>query len=142
MITQETLNRLKELEAKATPGPWEPFTEYWCNPQGPDTRTGCGPIHQCYEYPGGIGQSPEAEADAAFIAESRNALPALLAEIERLRAVEAKLKEALEFYGEGNIGCNDPYCGSSELDDVTDTWVDVGTRAKRVLTELYPEGTK
>lgn len=65
-MTAADLKRLRELEAKATTRPWIKYL--W--------TTTSGIINTSY--------SAE-EADAAFIAEMRNAMPALLDEIERLR---------------------------------------------------------
>ena len=82
---QETIDRLRELDHKASPAPWEAW--------------GCGENGQTFiEHPmgdvlergeRGYGYMREditwlREADADLITETRNALPVLLAEIDRL----------------------------------------------------------
>ena len=82
---QETIDRLRELDRTASPAPWEAW--------------GCGENRQTsIEHPmgdvlergeRGYGHMREdttwlREADADLITETRNALPALLAEIDRL----------------------------------------------------------
>jgi len=78
MITQETLDRLRELEAKATPGQWL-FYVYRGEP-------GMGIIAND-PLPIMVAQRVMHERDTDLIIESRNALPDLLAEIERLQAL-------------------------------------------------------
>ncbi len=77
MIPDEQLSKLKELCERATPGPWK----Y----DGKSLSTGIkgGIIFQLMLRPD-IGIS---HADAEFIAMARTALPALLAEVEKLRKV-------------------------------------------------------
>lgn len=77
------IDRLRQLEAEATPGPWEAdgagigHGERWI-------------AHGNVRYP----SEATAEADAEFIAEARNALPELLDELETLRAKVALAMEA------------------------------------------------
>lgn len=69
------IDRLKELEAKASPGKWEACygREVWsCGPNG-------GHLTQICEQ---ISQYCNPENNLAFIAELRNALPKLLAFVE------------------------------------------------------------
>lgn len=72
------VKRLRELETLATPGPWEAEElTAWGMPMGMSTlRIGgeAAPVH---------------DHDAILIAEIRNALPGLLDEVDRLRAVVA-----------------------------------------------------
>lgn len=90
----EPLNpeQLAAIEARAnaaTPGPWQEHSDY-----GKDF----------YAYLGGsylrgvgtltFGDGEEAEADRAFVLNARTDIPALLAEIERLRARVAELETA------------------------------------------------
>lgn len=77
---KQYLDSLKALEACATPGPWlDRITPAW-NAYDPESYYAVGPTH---------GQTPrhrehidKANADAAFIAASRNALPLLIAALE------------------------------------------------------------
>lgn len=85
-MKQETLDKLKELHGKATPGPWEARTESLTYGHGDYGRVAAGPSAYCH-VPSQI------DADAELIAETRNALPDLLAEIERLnRVVDQAIK--------------------------------------------------
>ena len=87
---QETINRLRELEQKASPAPW--------------ACTGTKRFSYDDIEPGdlldgeGFELVPEIErvcppVDAEMIAEARNAIPALLAEIERLTEENQALKQ-------------------------------------------------
>ena len=89
-----THQQLRELCAKATPGPWE--SNVWIETDGDEWRaTGPGHDEHASDYgsePGGPDEQA-AQADAAFIAAARTAVPALLDECDALRAA---LREALE----------------------------------------------
>ena len=80
MITQEQLARWRALADAATPGPWEQVTEFgewWIS--GPDIER-----HFVIDTTNGVNAQ-----NADFIAAAREAVPALLAEVERLRAAPA-----------------------------------------------------
>ena len=88
-MTAEHLEQWRALADAATPGPWLPSHNVdapsdgnW-EPDNPE-REGRG------EGPTLVGTYRDvkawAEADAAFIAAARDAVPALLAEVDRLRA--------------------------------------------------------
>lgn len=65
-----TIERLRQLEAAATPGPWsKAYREVYIWPEGRISD-----VVICRS---------DREADAAFITEMRNALPALLQELEQ-----------------------------------------------------------
>lgn len=98
---QETINRLRELDQKASPAPWE---AWGC---GEDKQTSIehpmGDVLERSER--GSGHMREditwlREDDANLIIETRNAIPTLLAEIDRLTAenknLTAELAEAWE----------------------------------------------
>ena len=77
-MTQQELDALKALADSATPGPWEEVAtsgEWWIT--GPD-------IFQ--DAVMRIDDAELSQVDAAFIAAARAAVPALIAEVERLRA--------------------------------------------------------
>lgn len=100
---QETIDRLRELDRTASPAPWEAW--------------GCGENRQTsIEHPmgdvlergeRGHGHMREdivwlREADADLITETRNALPVLLAEIDRLTAENTQLLDTVaEAWDEG-----------------------------------------
>lgn len=90
---QETINRLRELDRYASPAPWEAWGF------GGDEQTTIGhPMGDVLERgERGHGHMREditwlREADADLITETRNALPDLLAEIERLAEENLELK--------------------------------------------------
>lgn len=83
MTLPDLITRLRELEAAATKGPWRVVP-------GDDVDTVCSDKHDiCQPYEvavrGHYSRAP-GDANAALIAEARNALPLLLDEIEKLRA--------------------------------------------------------
>lgn len=88
-MTEEELARLEELASKATPGPWE-----WV--AGSDALHATTVPHEWHEDETAkiiVTDShvyPPHGADAAFIAAAREAVPALLAEVRRLRAEKAE----------------------------------------------------
>lgn len=159
-VTTEQIQKLRELEKAASPGPWK--SEYpWCSDE--NQWAGIGPIHTQPDDEDELDPDSEAgkqaSADMELIAESRNALPALLNEIERIREREAKLKGALEFYASG-IGSHEMDCSKvptiknvvigtkafdpsfswrKELSDQPDFNLWPGNRARTTLAELYPE---
>lgn len=81
-MTDEELDRLDALAQAATPGPWEVKAKSGIRPVG-RTQNVAATYLQVAE--GGGTLYPFAE-NAAFIAASRTAIPALIAEIRRLRA--------------------------------------------------------
>jgi hypothetical protein len=94
MIPPTTLSAWSELAARATPGPWEP--NVWIETDGNEWRA-TGPGHEDssgdYDSAPGCPDEQAAQADAAFIAASRTAMPALLAEVERLKSERDALFE-------------------------------------------------
>lgn len=111
---QETINHLRELDQEASPAPWS---------YNPWSANSSGEVTQNITY--GWGEEEEiligevsyllTEHDAEMIAESRNALPLLIAEIDRLTTrlsiAEARL---------GHVASNHPgayleaLCGDEE----------------------------
>lgn len=86
-MTPEQLAALKALADAATPGPWEEVAEsgeWWIT--GPDIYNDAVMTTNASEI---------SQADADFICAAREAVPALLAEVERLRADNADLRAAL-----------------------------------------------
>lgn len=82
------LEKLKQLCAQATSGPWT--ADVWIETDGNGWRA-TGPHHEdhdCWTEPG-CPDEQAAQRDAAFIAAAREAVPALVAEVERL--TDAKL---------------------------------------------------
>lgn len=79
-MTQERLDAIQAREAKATAGPW-----------AIDGPAQCGPGDTLAVYPvedgGTLAYVQPSWDDAEFIAHAREDMPALLAEVERLRAL-------------------------------------------------------
>ncbi|KPY92247.1 Unknown protein sequence [Pseudomonas tremae] len=78
------LTHLKALEGAATPGPWlrdyGNHVEYSaCGDEGFEEWQEAGPVMVG-------GDTPQSNADADFVAAARQAIPALITEIEALRA--------------------------------------------------------
>lgn len=96
MIPLSRLREMRERAEKATKGPWKA--------NGKETiEAGCRCLSCWIHLDGEWAVSNEldelAEADAEFIASSRTDLPALLDEVERLRAMAAKCHYAIERQG-------------------------------------------
>lgn len=96
-MNQEQLNAIKERVAKATSGPWEIdrnsddcdfITDIWFNQDGDHVEVHDKSVMQSV-------------LNAEFIAHSREDVPALVAEIERLR-------KALSYYADEKH--YEPYC--------------------------------
>lgn len=85
-MNQEQLSAIKERVAKATPGPWLVAPEK-CGPEGQGVyeSDGFGCICEVGDpYPRGSNRPQE---NMEFIANAREDVPALVAEVERLREV-------------------------------------------------------
>lgn len=85
-MTDADIKRLRALCEAATPGPWTAQTV--CDTDS-DDWCAVGPTHLYADDDPAVDDGdphPAAEADAAFIAAARTALPALLDEVEGLRA--------------------------------------------------------
>lgn len=121
MITQEQLDRLRELEAAVDSVAWKIL----------ESDDGFIQIRDASGFAVAIDL---VLSDAQLIAESRNALPALLDEIELLREREAKLKGALEQYADGKDSQR-AFIGTTDHPPET-------MRARLVLAELYPDEHK
>jgi hypothetical protein len=85
-LSEQQLAEIAARAEAATPGPWEPYTEYgltfYANVRGEYLR-GVGDIN--------LGVGEQAEADLAFVLAAREDVPALLDEVERLGKVEDDL---------------------------------------------------
>jgi len=79
-MNQEQLNAIKERVAKATPGPWVIEESRFGSFNGAS-------VDENYDLPACLMKAN----DADFITNARGDVPALIAEVQRLR-------EALEFY--------------------------------------------
>lgn len=84
-----------DIEARAeaaTPGPWEEHTQYgphfYAYLRGPYLR-GVGTLN--------FGDGEDAEADREFVLHARSDVPALLAELRRLKAELAKSAEDVDW---------------------------------------------
>lgn len=84
-MTDSELEAIKACCDAATPGPWEVRQSSICHPWtiGPVGRYAVG---ECFDQKGADGKPRyDAEANAALMAHAREDIPALLAEIERLK---------------------------------------------------------
>lgn len=83
-MTQEQLDAIQEREAKATAGPWAHWAgrEQWANCIKSDTDEGMYTVAEVVSE----------ASDAKFISRAREDIPALLAEVERLRAENERLR--------------------------------------------------
>lgn len=89
-IAAEKLAEWKELCEKATKGPWNAFLgDCESNPDDEDNpfQVGAAWIEEWFNHglENGDGLSILKNEDARFIAAARTAMPALIAEVERLR---------------------------------------------------------
>ena len=98
-MTQEEIDRLRSLCAAATLGPW-------------DWDEGDNAIYRL-ETMENIGFSPYA-ADAAFIAAAREAIPALLDEVEKAQKFEDKANQILNTQSEIIRNCIDAFRKADE----------------------------
>ena len=93
MSTPFDLDALEQLHAATTPGPWRQ-----CRPCGV-RRAGCDIVWAASnrELPlfGGDDVTCSTNADAAFIAAAHEAVPALIAEVRRLRRALERVRETL-----------------------------------------------
>lgn len=94
---KQLIERLKQLEAAATPGPWL------------ETKLAGGFAVNRYIrwFPTGEDQFYNGEPDAALIAEMRNALPQLLDRLEKLEAVADAAENACQDLDGFNRTCPD-----------------------------------
>ena len=124
------LKYLEELEKKATPGPWDIYTDPKSDQKtlmaSHPNQVGCSDLedevfYDICEFPNpdynslyGLGTSPE------LIAELRNALPRILSDFKQLQKDKAELIEALEKIK--SHGCcvmhNDDSCPGCESREV------------------------
>lgn len=110
-VSMVLFSKLRELEAKATPGPWEfkdttkrqssVFGDTWFQYEvnGPERFDDNGNDSNFYHR-------SEKYGDAAFIAEARNTIPKLLQVIDLMQEALDLYEEALKdihehFYGDG-----------------------------------------
>lgn len=77
MLTQDDLNMIKERAKKSTPGPWYADDERW--PGNANLQ------YWFVSHYDGVGAAAT-KADAEFIAHSREDIPRLVAEVERLKS--------------------------------------------------------
>ncbi len=85
-MTEQELAEILERAEKATPGPWTAYSSAWM------VGSECGLIADTNEY--GDSETKASAPNCAFIAYARDDVPALVAEVKRLRAeLEQKHKK-------------------------------------------------
>lgn len=89
-MNPEELDAIKARDAAASLGPWEAKAYRVC--------AGLGIIAACWRPWGPVTGAGSIEADAAFIAHARSDVPALVVEVERLRAENADLNRAYSLH--------------------------------------------
>ena len=82
-MTQQELDALKALADAATPGPWE--VEHHSGILVDGVPSTCAVLTSQEYDMASFGDDLQGYFDAAFIAAARAAVPALIAEVERLR---------------------------------------------------------
>ena len=90
-MNEQRLQEIKERAEKATPGPWKVYQDAISTSIGtefihPQLNGPMPVITDAYHVGGAINIYID-DADAEFIAHARQDVPALIAEIERLRSV-------------------------------------------------------
>jgi hypothetical protein len=91
VVTEEELAEIEGRAAAASPGPWTSFVEGRDHQSGDDFIRISGSDAEDDMYVsryGASGSRPASTADQVFIAHARQDVPALIAEIRRLRASE------------------------------------------------------
>lgn len=100
-MTHDELQAIKARAAAATPGPWS------VNNTDPDV---------VLDSDGRFVGRADEDADAEFIAHARTDVPALIAEVERLRELCAKAYDRVRFLDD--VGVGGEGWQSKELSDV------------------------
>jgi len=142
MTNTNTVERLRELRAKATEGPWETFSNYY---QRKHHFTRAGKAEAIMDKTGneivawaGFDGQPNGEVNAALIVEAINALPALLDAVEALEPF-AREAERLPWNAEDaatyEAGCDEDCDPIPSLFVVRDL-----RRARAALATLKGEG--
>ena len=130
------LDRLEALANNATEGPWEAFAGAVIANVGKCTCYG-GSV---YGHEQGCGYEIVAEAsesDAPFIAASRTAVPALVAEVRRLRAQAKRVKA--EAWAEGNLAAYPLQLAVGQfIDNGGDTWGNLDDAYEQASTATNP----
>jgi hypothetical protein len=87
-LSEQQLAEIQERVLEATPGPWEPYPDYgpdfYANVRG-EMLLPVGSIN--------FGDGETADADRALVGHAAEDLAVLLAEVERLRALESSIAE-------------------------------------------------
>jgi hypothetical protein len=126
------LDELERLAAAATPRPWR-----FSYSLGNEGYVVCGDIFIVAEllFPEPDGGYGHEQANAAFIAASRAAVPDLITALRASQAENARLREGLAFYAD-----RENYIDHAPVDAATDgdgdvTVFDNGSRARAALTQ-------
>lgn len=97
-MTEEELAALEALTEAATAGPWE-WNDHDLHAVSVANDDPWDPASGQKIIVTDSGAYPPEKDDAAFIAAARTAVPALIAEVRRLRAVEAKYETLGDLLG-------------------------------------------
>ena len=94
-LSEEQLKAI-EARAAATPGPWAWDPAYGTFMHGPECQMVCDSKEPDYHIRiRGVGANLPQEDNASFIAHSREDIPALIAEVRRLRTENTKQRTGL-----------------------------------------------
>jgi hypothetical protein len=106
------LTELRRLADAATPGPWGWDRNYW--PATVTAGIAQGSRTLMSVAGGSHVDSAEGVANVVFASHARTAIPDLIAEVARLRAIEVALKARREWIAQDKdkdwLSCPDPHC--------------------------------
>lgn len=100
-LTDEALAELERLQERRTPGPWRWWTSNSHRRLSSDATGKDGDVAYGVRHRDGCTDIAIREEDAAYVEGAANALPDLLREVRRLRAVEAAARGWAESVEQG-----------------------------------------
>lgn len=130
------LDAIKRRLAAATSGPWQQWT---CREAHPESRETHGPHCRGVTIDGGSHTLPT-QADDALVAHAPSDLDALVAEVERLRAENERLRTALDPFAREHHSAGGAYCPESrDWDLALETYADLVPEFRALVERLAAE---